>query len=193
MIPTDNGCFDPDEMVLNWVIYQDLEEGSTEEKALMTDVNGRRHQNTVPPGLMNPGLWESNRERLVQRLLPPFAEIVTKSPTPFLTKITESLGSQASFYDGHVVLVGDALASYRPNLGRATDQAASHALSLRQVLRGEKSLAAWDMETCSEAKRVYLMSRIMSELNRGTWFSFARAVTEFLWNRLSNKLWKAKL
>lgn len=177
--------------MLNWLIYQDLTEGSPEEMALMTDIHGRRHQNTVPQGLTNPAVWEEQREKLVTRLIPPFAELVAKSPTPFITKITEFLGSQASFHDGHVVLVGDALANYRPNIGRATDQAASHALSLGQVLRGEKTIEAWNIETCSEAKRVFLLGRFMSELCRGTWFSFFRAIHGYLWFSLKSRLWPA--
>ncbi|CAN8101879.1 unnamed protein product [Discula destructiva] len=192
-IPTDDACFDSDELLLNWLVYHDVTEGSPEETALLTDVKGQYHKTTVPQGLTDPTLWKSHRQTLANRLLPPFVEIVTKSPTPFLTKINESLGGQAVFHDGRVLLVGDALTSYRPNLGRATDQAASHALSLGRVLRGEIPFAAWNLETCHEAKRVFLLSRVMSESARGTWLSFGRAIASYVWFGLMSKVWKAKL
>ncbi|KAF3766876.1 FAD binding domain protein [Cryphonectria parasitica EP155] len=187
VIPTDHGSFESGELLLNWLLYQDLKEGSPEEEAIFTDIHGRRAQRTIPQGLANPIVWETRRSALVQRMIPPFAELLTKSPTPFVTKIFEALGSQASFCEGHVILVGDALASYRPNIGRATDQAAAHCLTLAEVLQGKKSVEAWDRETCREAKRVTLLSRFMSEFTRGTWFSFFKAAVFFLWFNWRNK------
>lgn len=192
-IPTDLGCFDSDDLLLNWLIYQDLAEGSLEESAIFTDIKGQFHQRTVPQGLTNPAVWESHRETLIQRMTPPFAELVAKSPTPFVTKITELLGSQATFCDGHVLLVGDALTTYRPNVGRATDQAASHALTMGKTLRGDKSLEVWNSETCREAKRVFLLSRIMSEIGRGTWFSLAKALAAYLLHDFKSKSWRSRL
>lgn len=193
MIPTDHGNFDEDELLLNWLIYEDVIEGSPEETEIFTDKNGRRCLRTVPQGLLNPTVWETHRDALVQRMIPPFAEIVSKSPTPFVTKVSEHLGSQASFHDGHVVLIGDSLAAYRPNIGKATDQAASHCLSLAKVWSGEKTLATWDHETCRDANRVLLLGRVMSEFGRGTWFSFVRSISSYLWFNLKVKLWGASL
>lgn len=126
-------------------------------------------------------------------MIPPFAELVSRSPTPFATKVAEHLSSRASYHDGRVVLVGDALAAYRPNLGRATDQAAAHCLSLARVWRGEQTPEAWDREACLEARRILLLSRIMSEFGRGTWFSLFRSVMSYVWFNIRRKVWRAKL
>lgn len=194
VIPTDHGDFDPDELLLNWLIYQDLAEGSPEEDEIFTDINGRRCPRTVSPGLLRPDVWARHRAALVQRMTPPFAEVVARSPTPFATKVGEHLGARASFCGGRVVLLGDALAAYRPNLGRATDQAAAHVLALARVWRGgQQDLAAWDREACLEARRVVLLSRIMSEFGRGTWFSFVGSIASYLWFNLRRKLGRAKL
>lgn len=193
VIPTDHGSFDPDEVLLNWLIYQDLAEGSPEEAEIFTDKNGRRCQRTVPQGLLSPPVWERHRDALVRRMIPPFAELVSRSPTPFATKVGEHLGGRASFHGGRVLLVGDALAAYRPNLGRATDQAAAHCLSLARVWRGEETLAAWDRESCLEARRVLLLSRVMSEFGRGTWLSLIGSITSYLWFNLRRKWWSARL
>lgn len=185
MIPTDNGSFDEGELLLNWLIYENLVEGSPEEEEIFTDRHGRRCQRTVPQGRLNPAVWERHRDALVRRMIPPFAEIVSRSPTPFVTKVSEHLGSRASFHDGHVVLLGDSLAAYRPNLGRATDQAASQCLSLAEVWSGGKTLAAWEHQCCREANRVLLMSRVASELGRGSWFSLFRSLASYLWFNLT--------
>lgn len=189
VIPPDHGSFDPDDLMLNWLIYQNLDEGSPTEASIFTDKDGRRHQTTVPQGLLDPTVWAHHRDALTARMAPPFAEIVSKAPAPFVTKVRDddSEQRQASFHDGHVVLVGDALATYRPNVGRATDMAAAQVLGLAEVWRGEKELAEWERDVCREARTVWLQSRMVSEFGRGTWWSFWRAVAASIWWGLRNK------
>lgn len=197
MIPTDHGNFDPDELLLNWLVYQDLAEGSPEEAAIFTDRHGRRCHTTVAPGALDPDVWARHRAALLPRMIPPFAEVVARSPVPFATKVREHAAAPREHdhgYQDRVVLVGDALAAYRPNLGRATDQAAAHCLSLAALCRGERTLAAWEADACREAGRVLLLSRIMSEFGKGTWFSLFRSVASYLWYNLRSKFgWRARL
>lgn len=110
----------------------------------------------------------------------PLADLVSATTSSFVTQVSDVLGSQARFWKGHVVLVGDALATYRPHAGRATDQAASHCLGLVKVWRGNDSMAKWEVEACANAKRIYLLSRLMGEYGRGTWFSFFRSIILYL-------------
>lgn len=181
VIPTDHGSFDSDDLLLNWLIYQNLPCPSAAENEIFTDRTGVRRQTTVPQGQLDPSVWAKHRDVLTARLTPPFAEIVAKSPSPFVTKVFDGLGSQASFHDGHVVLVGDALTAYRPNVGRATDMAATQLLGLAEVWKGSKPLEEWDGEACRAAKTVLLQSRVVSEMGRGTWFSFFGAVVASIW------------
>jgi hydroxymethylglutaryl-CoA reductase len=43
-------------------------------------------------------------------------------------------------FDGKLLLVGDALAQFRPHVGSSTNQAALDALLLEKVLKGEMGL-----------------------------------------------------
>ncbi|KUI74289.1 2,6-dihydroxypyridine 3-monooxygenase [Cytospora mali] len=95
-------------------------EGSADEAGIFTDANGHRYQRTVPQGFVDPHTWEGIRGPLVAHMAAPFAELVSATTSPFVTKVSDVLGSQASFCDGHVVLVGDALATYRSHAGKAT-------------------------------------------------------------------------
>ncbi|KAK2616080.1 hypothetical protein N8I77_002789 [Diaporthe amygdali] len=180
VIPTDDGDFTPTAQLINWVLYQDVFEGTDNEAAIFTDSSGRRYQRTVPQGSVDPRTWDRFRGPLVARMAAPFAELVSATTDPFVTKVSDVLCSKASFFDGHVVLVGDALATYRPHAGKATDQAASHCRELAKVWQGEKSLASWDFEACVNAKKMYLLSRLMGEFGRGTWFSFLRSIVSYL-------------
>lgn len=190
VIPTDEGNFAPEAQLINWVLYQDVAEGTANEAAIFTDTNGQRYQRTVPQGFVDPHTWDSIREPLVARMAAPFAELVSATTNPFVTKVSDVLGSQTSFFDGHVVLVGDALATYRPHAGKATDQAASHCLELAKVWRGDKSLASWDVEACVSSKKMYLWSRLMGEFGRGTWFSFLRSIVSYLVFITRARLWR---
>lgn len=180
VIPTDEGDFTPEAQLINWVLYQDVAEGTADEAAVFTDASGSRHQRTVPQGSVDPHTWDRFRGPLVARMAAPFAELVSATTNPFVTKVSDILCSKASFCDGRVVLVGDALATYRPHAGKATDQAASHCLELAKVWRGEGSLASWDVEACAGAKKMYLWSRLMGEFGRGTWFSFLKSIVSYL-------------
>lgn len=193
VIPTDEGDFTPEAQLINWVLYQDVAEGTAIEAAIFTDANGHRRQRTVPQSFVDPHTWGSIREPLIARMAAPFAELVSATTNPFVTKINDVLVSQASFCDGHVVLVGDALATYRPHAGKATDEAASHCLGLAKVWRGDKSLASWNIEACISSKKMYLWSRLLGEFGRGTWFSFLRSIVSYLGFLIRARLWRSRL
>lgn len=180
VIPTDNGDFDPEAQLINWVLYQDVAEGSSEEALVFTDLKGNRHQRTVPQGLVDPSAWERFREPLVERMAAPFAELVRATTNPFVTKVSDILAKRAVFCGGRVILVGDALATCRPHAGKATDQAASHCLNLARVWNGELDLETWDHKACTNANKLYLWSRLMGEFGKGTWFSFLKSIISYL-------------
>ncbi|KAL1856330.1 hypothetical protein Daus18300_010815 [Diaporthe australafricana] len=72
-----------------------------------------RYQGTITQGSVDPHTWDRFRGPLVACMPAPFAELVSATTNPFVTKVSDVLCSKASFCDGHVVLVGDALAIYR--------------------------------------------------------------------------------
>lgn len=189
VIPTDEGNFDPQELLVNWVLYQ----VPTDEEDIFTDVQGRHHQRTVPQGLVCPGTWVSHQEDIASRMAPPFAELIRCTTNPFVTKVSDLLSAKASFLDGRVILIGDAVATLRPHAGRATDQAALHCLSLLEVVQQKKSAAEWEQEVCISSQKMFLWSRIMGEGLRWRWFSFLKSVVLYIFFICKLRLGRARL
>jgi 2-polyprenyl-6-methoxyphenol hydroxylase-like FAD-dependent oxidoreductase len=103
----------------------------------MTDVNGKRHAITLPVGSMNPEVWSKQKAYASQVLPPQYAEAVNKTQQPFIQAITDVRSPQNSFLDGRVLLVGDALAGFRPHTAASTGQAAFDALRMGDWFGGE--------------------------------------------------------
>ncbi|KAI1372152.1 tannase and feruloyl esterase-domain-containing protein [Hypoxylon crocopeplum] len=135
-VPTDDGNFTLGERLINFIWYTNLADSSAEMNDVLTDVKGAYHRNTVPRGLLRPEVWE--RVRATAQVTAPFAEVLAKVKSTFMTKINDAFSAASSFYDGRVVVVCDAFASFRPHAA-AAEQAAFHSHSLELVYRGEKA------------------------------------------------------
>ncbi len=109
----------------------------------MTDVDGHLHRGTVPPGKVRPEVWAKQQAHSQNILAPPVKELVNKITTPFVTAISDFQASQASFFDNKVLLVGDALALFRPYIAQSTNQAATDCMLLEKVLKGEMDFPEW--------------------------------------------------
>ncbi|KAK4164703.1 6-hydroxynicotinate 3-monooxygenase [Cladorrhinum sp. PSN259] len=108
---------------------------------------------------------------MLARMAAPFAELIGAYDISrlFVTKITDVVcPDSASFYNGKVLLVGDALVAFRPHFAVATEQAARHCLGLAQVWKGEKSLQEWSREVTTYGKRTWSASRVLGEFGQGT-------------------------
>ncbi|KAI1079986.1 FAD binding domain protein [Whalleya microplaca] len=171
IIPTDAGNFQPGERLLNWVWYYNVAEDSSEMAEIFTDTTGQHHHNTVPRGLVREEVWERCRGDLLPRISPPFQELLQKTSSPFVTKIRDAICTTASFYDGKVVLVGDAFTTLRPHSGAATEQAAFHSNTLEKVYDGEMTLETWNTVVRQFAQRTILINKMIAELGTGTMFS----------------------
>ena len=123
----------------NWVWYCKYPDGSPELDELMTDDEGNRHRFSISPGKMSVRVWAKQQALAAQTLPPEIAELVSKTTQPFMQLVTDVIASRASFLDGKVLLVGDALAGFRPHVFASTNQAARGALSLKDVMVGEMS------------------------------------------------------
>lgn len=86
----------------------------------MTDADGERHRITMPPGKTAPAAWEKQRHIAREALPPQFAEIVCKTTKPFVQAITDVISPQNEYLNGKVVLIGDALAGFRPHTVAST-------------------------------------------------------------------------
>lgn len=120
----------------------------------MTDVNGNRHPFTVPVGKIKPELWKHQSEYAGQALAPQFARLVQETPHPFVQAITDVVTSKASFMNGKVLLVGDAVAGFRPHTAASTSQAAFHAMLFERCLKGDISSEQMQVMMLDHAKQV---------------------------------------
>ncbi|KAK0672353.1 hypothetical protein QBC41DRAFT_217333 [Cercophora samala] len=193
IIPLDTGSFSPGTRLINWVWYcnlPDIPENNLTE--LLTDSNGHTHTNTVPSGLVRSEVWQAHLAHMLPLIPGPFAELFAKTDRPFVTMVNDALCSKATFLDGRVLLVGDALATFRPHFALATEQAARHCLGLGKVWRGEMALQQWEKEAVDHATEVWLRSRVMGVgLLRG-WVEFlllAWKYVVFLFARFKTGVW----
>jgi hypothetical protein len=101
----------------------------------MTDTEGTVHPwtNQHPP----PQTIEDQKAYAKKVLPPQFAELVELTAKPFIQAITDVYSPHTVFHDGALVLMGDAVAGFRPHTAGSTSQATFHALKLDQYLRGE--------------------------------------------------------
>ncbi|KAF2963297.1 hypothetical protein GQX73_g10272 [Xylaria multiplex] len=102
----------------------------------MTDREGRRRAITMPPGMTDARAWEKQRALARARLPPQFAEIVTNTGV------------------GKVVLIGDALAGFRPHTVASTSQAAFDAMIFADYVEGKVSREEWKRQTLGFARYI---------------------------------------
>jgi 2-polyprenyl-6-methoxyphenol hydroxylase-like FAD-dependent oxidoreductase len=113
-----------------------LIENYEDKTAVMTDSSGHVH----PWTNQSPTLAQITETRnFASAVLPPqFAEIVSLTERPFIQAISDVQSPQTVFFDGKLLLMGDAVAGFRPHTAGSTSQAAFHALLLFEYLRKEK-------------------------------------------------------
>lgn len=154
LIPGENGTLEPGKRLMNWVWYRNFEEDSVELKDLMTDKEGVKHRVTLPVHGMTDETWTKQKLE-AQNILPPqFAELVNKTTHPFVQAITDNISPQNEFCGGKVLLVGDALAGFRPHTAASTSQAAFDALTLARWLDGEISKEEYSSDVLDYAKKM---------------------------------------
>ena len=122
---------------MNWVWYYNYPEDSPEYKDLMTDVNGRSHHFSMPVGKIKPHLQEEIKKTATKDLPAAFAELVSNTEQPFVQCITDVISLKTSFFNHKLLLMGDAIAGFRPHTAASTSQAAYDALLLEQMMRRE--------------------------------------------------------
>lgn len=183
----------PGEQLLSWVWYYNVAEGSPEMREFFTDIHGNHHHNTVPRGLVQPSVWERVLNSRLSQMVDPFAKLLAKTKKPFVTKISDALCTSPSFYNGHVILVGDALATFRPHIGVATEQAALHCLVMNKMSRGENALTTHTREVGVHSKSMWLLNRLVGEFGQGSAFSFLKALFLYIAFLVRLRFGRAKL
>ena len=159
LIPGKNGTLSPGDRLINFVYYTNvpspsLTDPSPEFRELMTDVDGQYHRITMPPGKTDPAAWEKQRQIAEEKLAPPFAEIVRGTKKPFVQAITDVIAPTNEFLNGRVILVGDALAGFRPHTVASTSQACFDAMILADMIEGKVSRGEWKKQTLGYARTI---------------------------------------
>ncbi|EON61853.1 hypothetical protein W97_01071 [Coniosporium apollinis CBS 100218] len=120
----------------------------------MADTDGVYHRTTLPPGKMQPKVWERQKQITRETLPPQFVELVEETTKPLVQVITDVISPQNEFCGGKVVLIGDALAGFRPHIAASTSQAASDAMKLADMLEGKIGREQWREESMRFARVV---------------------------------------
>ncbi|KAI0545932.1 hypothetical protein F4679DRAFT_587986 [Xylaria curta] len=163
LIPGKDGTVEPGKRLLNFVYYTNFPEGSEELEEIMTDCDGRRRTITMPPGMTDSNAWEKQRKLARERLPPQFAEIVCGTKKPFVQAVTDVLSPEHEYWDGKVILIGDALAGFRPHTVASTSQAAFDAMIFADYIDGKVSREEWKRQTLGFARYIHKRGVDMGE------------------------------
>lgn len=123
----------PGSRCLNFVWYRPTEE-SRELPRLCTDVNGRRHDLSIPPPLIRPEVLGELRRTADEALSPQLAEVVRLARQPFFQPIYDVDSPRMAY--GRVALLGDAAFVARPHVGMGVTKGAGDAMALADSLAG---------------------------------------------------------
>jgi 2-polyprenyl-6-methoxyphenol hydroxylase-like FAD-dependent oxidoreductase len=136
----------------------------------MTDAKGTLHNHTVTADLLRPEAWSLQLARRKDMVSPSWHRLFavsTASRLPLLTAIRSFDNTSAFFFDQKLLLVGEAFSLIRPHMGASCSIPALQALTLVEVLKGEKTWNEVEKEvvaystkqaTVSEATGVFGMT-----------------------------------
>lgn len=147
LIPGENGSREPGKRLVNFVWYYNFPLGSQEFKDLMTDRDGHQHNTTLPPGKMDPKVWARLKQVANDQMPYQFAEVISKTTQPFAQAISDVISPINHFMNGKVLLIGDALAGFRPHTVASTSQAAFDVMALADYLDGKIGFGDFVTET----------------------------------------------
>jgi hypothetical protein len=187
-VPTDEGELEPGKRLHNWLWYINLPEGSVEYTEVMTDVNGKIHSGTVPRGLIRSAAWENMRSIGSSKCPPGIVAMLEKTKSPFVTKVYDVTSTKASFHEGKVFLVGDALFTLRPNVGMSTTHAAYDCEMLEQVVEGKMTPAQWEKSVLRFGNAQQRFAMMVSSYGLGTKLQLVLNGLRWLFLLLGQKL-----
>ncbi|MBH5397214.1 FAD-dependent monooxygenase [Bradyrhizobium sp. CNPSo 4010] len=101
---------------------------------LLTDVDGIRHELSIPPTKIRPGVIAAMRQDAERLLAPQFAEVVRLTSQPFIQAILD-LETPRMLLGSRTLILGDAAFVARPHVGMGVTKAAADAAALVDALR----------------------------------------------------------
>ena len=188
-IPGVHSSIEPSDRLINFVWYYHVSD--TELGDIMTDITGHQHRFTLPVGKMRPEVWDKQLAQARKVLPMPLADLVSRIRQPFVSSITSIGSPRASFFNGKLLLVGDALCQMQPNYGASTDQAALNALTLEKLIKEEITLSQWEERVMEYADLTRLKSTAFGSFYLNGYPTIFANMSRYLWMFVSQKLWRA--
>lgn len=144
----------------NMVWYRPAAE-LTELVSLLTDENGVRHSQSIPPPLISRASIASMREAAARLLAPQFVEAVGLVDQPILQPIFDLESQRVAF--GRIAIIGDAAFVARPHVGGGVAKAAGDAAALVAALRETADVPAallqFEAERLPQGRRMVQRAR----------------------------------
>lgn len=162
-IPSKSGATEPPDREINFVWYRNYPTGGPFED-LMTDIDGRQRQGTMPPGSIRPEHIEEMRDAASRTLAPQLAEIVFGCDQ-YLIQAVFDLESPRMAFD-NVCLLGDAAFTLRPHVAAGQAKACADAWALRDALEQtdgnvSAALQVWEPGQLALARSAIQRTRAM--------------------------------
>ena len=164
-IPSLDGDLEPGRRLANLVWYHNYDEGAALDD-LMTDRSGRRQALSLPPGTVRAEHVAWAREFADAHMAPPIAEVLHRSPDPFVQVIYDIDVPRMAF--GRIALIGDAAFAVRPHAAAGTAKACADAWALRDALRDANgdpvaALAGWEPRQLALGRQLLERTRDMGD------------------------------
>lgn len=193
VMPGTHGSLEPGERLLNYVWYTNCPASSLDFNESMTDIDGHTHRNTLPAGKMRPDVWAKQKAHAAEVLTPPFLELINQTMEPFISTVNDCTAPRASFFDGKILLVGEALTLLRPHTGMSFNHAAMSCLLLQKVMRGEINVKQWEEDLLRYREKTMLLAIMVGCYFQGGVLSagFLLGVAKFAFTMLQQTVGQA--
>lgn len=156
----------PGERCFNIVWYRPTDE-TKELPRLCTDVEGRRHDQSIPPPLIRPAVLAELRAAAEALLAPHLAEVVRHTRQPFFQPIFDVESSRMAA--ARIALLGDAAFVARPHCGMGVTKAAADAMALVRFLRESPGDVPAALARYDELRRRFGAAVVAHARELGSW------------------------
>jgi len=109
-------------------------------------------------GKMRPEIWGKQKAYTAQNMPSCFLELVNKTSLPFISTIRDCASPRASFFEGKLLFVGEALTLLRPHTGMSFNHSAVNCLELQKVFQGNSTIKQWEKEVLQYGEKTRLLA-----------------------------------
>ncbi len=172
-IPSVEGGLGEGERLVNFVWYRNVPLGAPLDE-LMTDRDGLSRPLSLHPGIVQDRCVAAIRRTAAEVLPGPLAEMVERTPQPFVQAIVDVESPRMAF--GRIALIGDAAFTARPHAAAGTAKAAENGWRLAEHLVAAggdvpAAIAAWEPSQLELGHNLVARARDVGERSQfhGTW------------------------